>query len=201
MSRFGTVHPRHAFQTGILLSGNICRDNAINLSVRGDHGSSTGDFCSGNGGVVIEGRGNQINGLIALCAVTISATDLNYTGGIISGTETTPLPNAMRIERRGDDRRVALVDGVRIRQVTMKHCLTAVSVAGVVKDVRLIDNRLQAGREPFDIAAECREHVTLERNEITGVGGQEKAEGKKGGEQGEEEIESSGARPPSKKKN
>lgn len=157
----------NAFQTGILLSGNLCTDNAINLSLRGDHCSSTGDFCSGKGVIVIEGRGNQVNGLIALCPVNVSATDLSYTGGIISGTEETPLRTAMTIARTSQDRRVAPVDGVRIRQVTMKHCQTAVNVKGVIKDVRLIENRIQTKREPFDIAAECKEQVTLERNETS----------------------------------
>jgi len=157
----------NAFQTGILLSSNLCTDNAINLYLRGDHCSSTGDFCSGKGVIVIEGRGNQVNGLIALCPVNISATDLSYTGGIISGTEETPLRTAMTIARTSQDRRVAPVDGVRIRQVTMKHCQTAVDVKGVIKDVRLIENRILAKREPFDIAAECKEQVTLERNETS----------------------------------
>jgi len=163
----------NAFQTGILLSGNICTDNPINLSLRGDHGSSTGDFCSGKGGVVIEGRGNQVNGLISLCPVNISATDLSYTGGIISGSEETPLRVAMLIARTSEDHRVAPVDGVRIRQVTMKHCVTAVSVRGVVKDVRLSDNCIQSTRDAFNVADECRKHVTQEHNEITEGGGRE----------------------------
>ena len=155
----------NAFQTGILLSGNICKDNGANLMLRGDYCSSTGDFCSGTGDVVIHGRGNQVNGLIALCSVDISATDLSYTGGIISGSDEAPLKVAMTIARTSDDKRVALVDGVRIRQVTMKNCHTAVNVKGVIKDVRLIENRIQAKGEPFAIAAECEEQVTLERNE------------------------------------
>ncbi|MCX6908472.1 MAG: glycosyl hydrolase family 28-related protein [Verrucomicrobia bacterium] len=156
----------NAFQTGILLSGNICKDNLGNLSLRGDYCSSTGDFCSGKGGVVIQGRGNQVNGLIALCGVNISATDLSYTGGIISGTPEAPLQLGMEIARTSDDYRVAPVDGVRIRQVTMKHCRTAVSISGIIKDVRLIENRIQSKSEPFKIAAECKEHVMLERNEV-----------------------------------
>jgi hypothetical protein len=47
----------------------------------------------------------------------------------------------------------------------MKNCHTAVNVKGVIKDVRLIENRIQAKGEPFAIAAECEEQVTLERNE------------------------------------
>ncbi|MEX2578453.1 MAG: glycosyl hydrolase family 28-related protein [Verrucomicrobiales bacterium] len=156
----------NAFQTGNLLSGNVCTDNRRNLSVRGDHGSSTGDFCSGDGSVVIQGRGNQINGLVALCPVNISATDLNYTGGIVSGTEAEPLRTAMEITRTSDDRRVALVDGVRIRGVTVKNCLTAVNARGVVRDVRLIECRIEARNETVAIAPECEEHVTMERNEL-----------------------------------
>lgn len=157
----------NAFQTGIILSGNICRDNPANLTLRGDFCSSTGDFCSGKGGVVIHGRGNQVNGLVSLCPVNISATDLSYTGGIISGTEETPLLIGMEIARTSDDRRVAPVDGVRIRQVTMKHCRTAVNIKGLVKDVRISDARIQSTGEPFQIAAECRDEVKLEANETT----------------------------------
>lgn len=157
----------NAFQTGILLSGNICRDNPANLSLRGDHCSSTGDFCAGKGGVRIEGRGNQVNGLVSLNSVTISATDLNYTGGIISGPPDEPLQIGMEVFRNTNDPRTALVDGVRVRGVTIKNCRTAVNVKGVVKDVRFIENRITALREPFHIALECKEHVTLERNETT----------------------------------
>lgn len=156
----------NAFQTGIMLSGNICYDNPVNLTLRGDYCSSTGDFCSGVGGIVIQGRGNQVNGLVALCPVNISATDLSYTGGIISGTEEVPLRIAMEIARTSEDRRVALVDGVRIRQVTMKHCRTAVNVKGLVKDVRLSDNRILATMQAFQIADECRSEVKFEANEI-----------------------------------
>jgi hypothetical protein len=155
----------NAFQTGILLSGNICKDNPANLSLRGNYGSSTGDFCSGKGGVIIEGKGNQVTGLIALCSVNISATDLSYTGGIISGTPEMPLPIAMQIARKTDDYRTALVDGVRIREVNIKQCATAVNVMGVVKDVRFIENRIESKKAPFDIAGECQEEVKLERNE------------------------------------
>jgi hypothetical protein len=157
----------NAFQTGILLSGNICRDNPANLSLRGDYCSSTGDFCAGKGGVVIEGHGNQVNGLIALCPLNISATDLNYTGGIISGTEEMPLNVAMEIARKTEDRRTALVDGVRIRQVTIKNCRTAATIAGVVKDVRFTENRIQSKGEAFQIAEAIRDQVTLERNELS----------------------------------
>lgn len=156
----------NAFQTGIMLSGNICYDNPVNLTLRGDHCSSTGDFCSGKGGIVIQGRGNQVNGLVALCPVNISATDLSYTGGIISGTDEKPLRLAMEIARTSEDRRVAPVDGVRIRQVTMKHCRTAVNVKGVVRDVRLSDNRILATMQAFQIADDCRSEVELEANEI-----------------------------------
>lgn len=156
----------NAFQTGIILSGNICHDNPANLTLRGDNCSSTGDFCSGIGGIVIHGRGNQVNGLVALCPVNISATDLTYTGGIISGTEEQPLRLAMEIARTSDDRRVAPVDGVRIRQVTMKHCRTAVNIKGLVKNVRLSDNRILATAQAFQIADECRSEVNLEANEI-----------------------------------
>jgi hypothetical protein len=157
----------NAFQTGIIVSGNVCHDNPVNLSLRGDHCSSTGDFCSGKGGIVIEGRGNQVTGLIALCPVNISATDLTYTGGIISGSEAEPLQTGMEIARKTNDRRVALVDGIRMRQVTMKHCRTAVKIAGVVKDIRFSDNRIQAHGEAFQIAEECRGEVKLEANEIS----------------------------------
>jgi hypothetical protein len=156
----------NAFQTGILLSGNICRDNPANLSLRGDYCSSTGDFCAGKGGIVIEGHGNQVNGLVALCPLNISATDLNYTGGIISGTEETPLQVAMEIARKTEDRRTAPVDGIRIRQVTIKNCRTAVTVAGVVKDVRLTDNRIQAKGAAFQVAEECRDEVKTDGNEV-----------------------------------
>lgn len=157
----------NAFQTGIMLSGNICRDNPANLTLRGDFCSSTGDFCDGKGGVRIEGRGNQVNGLISLNSVTISATDLNYTGGIISGPPDEHLLIGMEVFRNTDDPRTALVDGVRIRGVTIKNCRTAVTVKGVINDVRFIENRIQAEREPFEIERQCKPHVSLERNEIS----------------------------------
>ena len=160
----------NAFQTGIQLSANLCKDNAGNLSLRGDYCSSTGDFCSGRGGVVIQGRGNQVTGLTALCGVDISATDLSINGGIISGTAEVTLQYAMQIARTSQDRRVAPVDGVRIRQVTLQHCRTAVKVSGVVKDIRLVENRIQSQGEPFIIAPECQDQVTLERNETSRAG-------------------------------
>lgn len=156
----------NAFQTGILLSGNLCRDNPVNLSLRGDHSSSTGDFSGGKGGVVIQGRGNQVNGLVALCPVNISATDLSYHGGIISGSPDEPLRTALLIHRSSEDRRVAPVDGVRIRGVTIQHCRTAVEVKGVVKDVRLTESRIRASVAAFAIDPECREHVSVEGNEV-----------------------------------
>lgn len=156
----------NAFQTGITLTGNICRDNAENLSLRGDFCSSTGDFCGGRGGVRIEGRGNQVTGLVSQCGVTISATDLNYVGGIISGPPDAPLRVGVEIFRGTTDRRTALVDGVRLRGITIKNCSTAVSVKGVVKDVRLIGNRIEAQREPFAIERGCKNAVTLDGNEL-----------------------------------
>jgi hypothetical protein len=156
----------NAFQTGILLSGNICRDNPANLSLRGDFSSSTGDFCGGLGGVRIEGRGNQVNGLVALCPVTISATGLNYTGGIIAGSHETPLAVGLEVFRNTEDHRTALIDGVRVRGVTLKNCQTAVRVKGTVKDVRFIECRIGALEEPFAIEPQCQEHVALERNEL-----------------------------------
>lgn len=156
----------NAFQTGIVLSGNICHDNPANLSLRGDYCSSTGDSCSGLGGVIIHGRGNQVTNLVALCPVNISATDLSYQGGIISGSEEKPLLMAMEIKRPSEDRRVALVDGVRIRDVTFKHCRLAVNITGVVKDVELKENRIQYHSEAVRIAEECKAEVRLERNEV-----------------------------------
>lgn len=156
----------NAFQTGIVLSGNVCHDNPANLTLRGDYCSSTGDSCSGKGGVVIHGRGNQITGLVALCAVNISATDLSFTGGIISGTDEEPLIIGMEIARTTDDRRVAPIDGVRIRGVTMKNCRTAVNIFGTVKDVRFSDCRILPAKEAFHIADECRAEVKLDANEV-----------------------------------
>lgn len=158
----------NAFQEGIVLGGNICRDNAANISLRGDFCSSTGDFCGGKGGVRIEGRGNQVMNLVALNSVTICGTDVSYIGGIISGTAEEPLRIGMEIWRNTTDFRTAVIDGVRVRGVTIKNVKTAVSVKGAVKDVRFIENRIQAGKEVFAIEPACREHVTLERNE-TGV--------------------------------
>lgn len=42
----------------------------------------------------------------------------------------------------------------------------AVNVMGVVKDVRLSDNRILATTEAFQIADECRSEAKLEANEI-----------------------------------
>lgn len=165
----------NAFQEGIVLGGNICRDNSANLSLRGDFCSSTGDFCGGRGGVRIEGRGNQVTNLVALNSVTLCGTDLNYIGGIISGPPEEPLRIGLEIWRNTTDRRTALIDGVRVRGVTIKNVQTAVSVKGVVKDVRLIENRLQAGKEVFAIEEPCKEHVTMERNEEGVVKAAEKA--------------------------
>jgi hypothetical protein len=155
----------NAFQTGIILSGNICRDNPANLTLRGDFCSSTGDFCGGKGGVCIEGRGNQVTGLVSQNPVNISSTDLSYTGGIISAPIDERLQIGMLIFRNTDDRRTALIDGVRVRGVTIKNCSTAVVVKGVIKDVRFIDNRIEAQREIYAIDPQCKEQVTMERNE------------------------------------
>jgi hypothetical protein len=157
----------NAFQTGIILGGNICRDNPANLTLRGDFCSSTGDFCGGRGGVCIEGRGNQVTGLVSQNPVNISSTDLSYTGGIISAPVDGRLQFGMVIFRNTDDRRTALVDGIRIRGVTIKNCGTAVTVKGVVKDVRFIDNRIEAQQELFAIEPQCKEQVMMERNEET----------------------------------
>jgi hypothetical protein len=154
----------NAFQTGILLSGNISMNNPLNFSIRGDHGSATGDFSSG-GRVNIEGRGNSISGLISLGAVSISATDLVYSGGTIGGEEGKPLAIGMSIARNSPDRRVALVDRVRIRGVSFRGCTTAVRVSGVVKDVRLVDNRFECEGPAVAIAEECRAEVSFARNE------------------------------------
>ncbi len=166
----------NAFQTGILLSGSICRDNPANLSLRGDFCSSTGDFCGGKGGVRIEGRGNQVNGLVAQNSVTLCGTDINYTGGIIGGPNGEPLPVGIEVWRNTDDYRTALIDGVRVRGVTIKNCRTAVSVKGAVKDVRFIENRIMAGKEFFAIEPQCREHVKMERNEESIVSLEKKPE-------------------------
>lgn len=165
----------NAFQEGIVLGGNICRDNPANLSLRGDFCSSTGDFCGGRGGVRIEGRGNQVTNLVALNSVTLCGTDLSYIGGIISGPPEEPLRIGLEIWRNTTDRRTALIDGVRVRGVTIQNVQTAVSVKGEVKDVRLIENRLQAGKEVFAIEEPCKEHVTMERNEMSVVKAAEKA--------------------------
>ncbi len=154
----------NAFQTGILLSGNICVNNLTNFSIRGDHGSSTGDFSSG-GRVNVEGRGNVISGLISLGTVSISATDLTYDGCTIGGDEGNPLAVAMNIARNSIDRRVALVDRGRIRGVTFRGCTTAVRVSGVVKDVRLLNNRFQCEGPAVVVAEECRAEVSYARNE------------------------------------
>lgn len=154
----------NAFQTGILLSGNICVNNLTNFSIRGDHGSSTGDFSSG-GRVNVEGRGNVISGMISLGSVSVSATDLIYEGGSIGGDEDKTLAVAMSIARNSPDRRVALVDGVRIRGVTFRGCTTAVRVSGVVKDVRLVGNVFRSAGPAVVIAQECRTEVSCARNE------------------------------------
>ena len=164
----------NAFQEGIVLTGNICRDNPANLSLRGDFCSSTGDFCGGKGGVRIEGHGNQVTNLVALNGVTICGTDVNYIGGIISGTAGEPLQIGMEVWRNTTDYRTALIDGVRIRGVTIKNAKTAVSVKGVIKDVRFIENRIEALKEPFAIEEACRQHVTMERNEANVVKAAEK---------------------------
>jgi parallel beta-helix repeat protein len=154
----------NAFQVGILLSGNICVKNTVNLSIRGDHGSSTGDFSSG-GSVIVQGRTNTITGLIALGGVSISATDLSYDGGVVGGDGGPPLAVAMSIARTTTDHRVAPVDRVRIRGVSFRHCKTAVRVSGVVKDVRLTDNRFQCEGPAISVAPECRAQVSFARNE------------------------------------
>jgi hypothetical protein len=153
-----------AFQTGILLSGNICMNNPLNFSIRGDHGSSTGDFSSG-GRVNVEGRGNIISGLISLGSVSISATDLVYNGGTVGGEEGKILAVAMSIARNSPDYRVAPVDRVRIRGVTFRGCTTAMRVSGVVKDVRLLDNRFLSEGPAVVVAEECRAEVSLARND------------------------------------
>lgn len=166
----------NAFQEGIVLSGNICRDNAANLSLRGDFCSSTGDFCGGKGGVRIEGHGNQVTNLVAVNSVTICGTDVNYIGGIISGPPDEPLQIGMEVWRNTTDYRTALIDGVRIRGVTIKNVKTAVSVKGEVKDVRFIENRIRALKEPFAIEPQCKEQVTMERNEASVVKAPAKSE-------------------------
>lgn len=164
----------NAFQEGIVLSGNICRDNPANLSLRGDFCSSTGDFCGGKGGVRIEGRGNQVTNLVAVNSVTLCGTDMSYTGGIISGTAEQPLQIGMEVWRNTTDYRTALIDGVRIRGVTIKNAKTAVSVKGTIKDVRFIGNRIEALKQPFVIEEACKEQVTMERNETSVVKAVEK---------------------------
>lgn len=155
----------NALPKGIVLSGNLCRDNPANLTLRGDFCSSTGDFCGGKGGVRIGGRGNQVGNLVALCPVTISATDLSYSGGIISAPPEAPHGIGLQIWRNTTDHRTALIDGVRVRGLTIKNCETAVSIKGEVRDVRLSECRIEALKRSFAIEPNCQEHVTLERIE------------------------------------
>lgn len=154
----------NAFQQGILLSGNICRNNPLNFSIRGDNGSSTGDF-SAEGRVNIEGRGNRITGLISLGSVTVSATDLVFDGGTISGEEGKPLATAMSIARHSMDRRVAPVDRVQIRGINFRHAKTAIRVSGVVKEVRLVGNNFKCEGPAIVVADESKAEVAFARNE------------------------------------
>jgi hypothetical protein len=154
----------NAFQPGILLAGNICRRNPLNFSIRGDNGSSTGDF-SAEGRVNIEGRGNVIQGLIALGSVSLSATDVVFEGGTISGEEGKLLPVGLSIARNSTDRRVALVDRVQIRGLNFRHCQTGVRVSGVVKEVRIVGNNFKCEGPAIVVADEAKSEVSVARNE------------------------------------
>ena len=125
-----------------------------------DHMLQRAHFSSG-GRVNIEGRGNVVTNFVSLGGGLISATDLTFNGGIIGGEEGKPLEVAMSIERNGDDRRVAHVDRVRIRNVAFRDCKTAVRVSGVVKDVKLLDNRFDRSGLSVVIAEEGRSEVFL----------------------------------------
>ena len=153
----------NAFQRGILLSGNICTKNGLNYSIRGDDGSSTGDF-SGDGRVHIEGRGNVITGLISLGGVSMSATDVVLDGCTIAGEEGKPIGVGLSIVRHSTDRRVAPVDGVLIRGVTFRHCETGIRVTGQVKSVRLERNQFRKVEREFDLASESAAEVKVIRD-------------------------------------
>ena len=155
----------NAFQEGISLVGNLCADNGLNLRFRADHSSSTGDICTGKGDVELMGRGNVITGLISRGTVRISATDFLLTDGVIGSAGDDALEVGMVIRRDNPDRRVAPVENVRIEGVLFVGCKTGVRVGGVVADVQLRENRFRGATRPIEIAAECRDHVRLARND------------------------------------
>lgn len=155
----------NAFQNGITLSGNVCSDNGQNILFRGDHCSSTGDTSAGTGSVALMGRGNVVTGLISKGSVKISATDFLLNGGVIGSRGDEVLDVGLTIERTSTDRRVALAQGVRIQGVLFVGCKTGISVAGVVENVQLVENRFRAIERPVQIAPECRGKVLVARNE------------------------------------
>ena len=94
----------------------------------------------------------------------MSATDAVIDGGTISGEEGKPLAVALSIVRHSMDRRVPPVDGVRIRGVNFRHCQTAVSVAGVVKNVRIEGNHFSSSGLAIVVADESKSEVSYARN-------------------------------------
>ncbi len=71
----------------------------------------------------------------------------------------------MAVFRDAEDRRTALVEGMRACGVMLKNCRSAVTVKGMVEDARFLKNRVHAQRQFFNIEPPCKSQVTEERNE------------------------------------
>ena len=178
-----TGNPRYgihvgARQTCINTAHNICRDNSINISLIGDICCSTGDTSIGGNGkqkarpaaVVLAGTGNTMMNLTAIgntvgqSNVSVSGTDVAILGGIVGGVRSGDT-DGVGIDispTMGRLKALRVPTRVRIRDVFLNDCKTALRVEGQAEDIHLVDNGFQGNDSDLSIAAEARANVRVE---------------------------------------
>lgn len=170
----------------IILAGNVCANNGINLQLSGDQITSTGDMAAGcntrlfpadapRPNVHLRGRHIRVSNLSALDSpfvnLEISGQDVRVDGGLVGRSDPVSIDAArgvgIALTAASRNRQPVLPTDVTLSGVTVSGCECALRIATEVRRLTLCDNRFAANTTAVECPPEAWRNIRLRDN--TGI--------------------------------